>query len=65
MAATVIAIPSPLMILTGLIHLSLLQWEARREEQYLLHAHGPLYGEYLKHVGRFMPKSLLPYHSQR
>jgi protein-S-isoprenylcysteine O-methyltransferase Ste14 len=32
MLATIAAIPSPLMIAAGLVHLLLLQWEARREE---------------------------------
>jgi protein-S-isoprenylcysteine O-methyltransferase Ste14 len=56
MIATVIAIPTPLFITAGLIHLLLLQWEARREEQHLTHIHGDHYVAYCTAVGRFIPK---------
>jgi protein-S-isoprenylcysteine O-methyltransferase Ste14 len=56
MIGSVIAVPSPLMILLAVIHISFLQWEARREESYLLQVHGPVYGEYLAGVGRFLPQ---------
>lgn len=65
MIASVIAVPSPLMIIAGVIHLIFLQWEARREEQYLVGTHGPMYSEYLRRVGRFTPRSLSPYQVQR
>jgi protein-S-isoprenylcysteine O-methyltransferase Ste14 len=65
MLASVIAVPTPLMIVVGLIHLIFLQWEARREEMYLLQTHGEEYGLYLQHVGRFFPRSLSPYQSGR
>jgi protein-S-isoprenylcysteine O-methyltransferase Ste14 len=56
MLATVAAQPSPLMIAVAVVHLILLQLEARREERYLLNIHGPAYGEYCARVGRFLPK---------
>jgi protein-S-isoprenylcysteine O-methyltransferase Ste14 len=65
MLASVIAVPKPLMIVVGLIHLIFLQWEARREEKYLLQTHGEEYGQYLRHVGRFCPRSLSPYQPRR
>jgi protein-S-isoprenylcysteine O-methyltransferase Ste14 len=65
MLASVIAVPTPLMIVVGLIHLIFLQWEARREEKYLLQTHGEEYGQYLRHVGRFCPRSLSPYQPRR
>jgi protein-S-isoprenylcysteine O-methyltransferase Ste14 len=65
MVASVLAVPTPAMLVVGLIHLLFLQWEARREEQYLVQTHGDAYGDYLRHVGRFMPRSLSPYQSQR
>jgi protein-S-isoprenylcysteine O-methyltransferase Ste14 len=61
MLATVAAIPSPLMLAAGLVHLSLLQWEARREEQYLVVHHGEAYADYRRRVGGFVPCSLNPY----
>jgi protein-S-isoprenylcysteine O-methyltransferase Ste14 len=53
--ATVAVMPSPLMILVALIHLVLLQFEARREEKYLINLHGPAYSNYCNHVSRFIP----------
>jgi protein-S-isoprenylcysteine O-methyltransferase Ste14 len=56
MVATVVAIPSPLMIAAGLMHVLLLQWEARREEGHLRGVHGLKYVEYCEGVGRFVPR---------
>jgi protein-S-isoprenylcysteine O-methyltransferase Ste14 len=56
MISTVLAYPTPLMILIGLIHLLLLQMEARREEGYLARVHGPVYEQYCRQVGRFWPR---------
>lgn len=55
MLATLIAIPSPLMIASGAIHIALIRWEAAREEKHLLELHGAAYGEYCSRVGRFIP----------
>lgn len=55
MLATVVAIPSPIMIAVGALHLILLQWEARREERYLQSIHGTDYVEYCARVRRFFP----------
>ena len=55
MLATVLAIPSPLMIATAFLHIVLMQWEAAREEKYLLHVHGEQYEAYRARVGRFIP----------
>lgn len=65
MVATMVTVPSPLMLAVGLVHLILLQWEARREEQYLLRVHGDEYAAYRGRVGRFIPRSLWPYQSPR
>jgi protein-S-isoprenylcysteine O-methyltransferase Ste14 len=61
MLATMAAVPSPLMLLVGILHLALLQWEVRREERYLVALHGRAYGDYQARVGRFFPRSLTPY----
>ncbi len=63
MLATMLAIPSPLMIAVGITHLLLLQWEARREEQHLIRVHGQLYQNYFDSVGRFVPIHLHAYHA--
>jgi len=59
--SSVIVLPTPLMIGVGVIHLLLLQWEARREEKNLSRIHGQQYDEYRARVGRFIPISARPY----
>jgi protein-S-isoprenylcysteine O-methyltransferase Ste14 len=61
---TMVIVPTPLMIIVGLVHLLLLQWEVRREEGYLLSVHGDTYAAYLENVGRFLPRSLRAYRRQ-
>ena len=56
MIFTMIVVPSPLMMTAGGLHLLLLQWEARREEKYLLRVHGDEYRAYTDRTGRFMPR---------
>jgi protein-S-isoprenylcysteine O-methyltransferase Ste14 len=56
MLCTMAILPSPAMLTVGLIHLILLQWEARREEKYLTALHGPTYGDYAARTGRFVPR---------
>lgn len=55
MLATLAAVLSPMMILVALAHLSLLQWEARREENHLSRLHGQAYRDYADRTGRFIP----------
>jgi protein-S-isoprenylcysteine O-methyltransferase Ste14 len=55
MVTSVIVIPSPLLIGCAVVHVALLQWEARREEAYLRDAHGDAYTDYCSRVGRFLP----------
>jgi protein-S-isoprenylcysteine O-methyltransferase Ste14 len=64
MLMTMVIVPTPLMIIVGLVHLLLLQWEVRREEGYLLSVHGDTYAAYLENVGRFLPRSLRAYRRQ-
>jgi protein-S-isoprenylcysteine O-methyltransferase Ste14 len=56
MLATLLAIPSPLLIAAGLVHLALLQWEARREERHLQSVHGQPWIDYCTCVPRFIPR---------
>lgn len=60
MLGSIAAVPTPLMLVLGVIHLAFLQWEAHREEQHLLRVHGEVYGRYLASVGRMIPRSLRP-----
>ena len=62
MVASMLAVPMLAMIVIGIVHLFFLQWEARREEQYLVRTHGEDYEQYLKRVGRFVPRSFAGYH---
>jgi protein-S-isoprenylcysteine O-methyltransferase Ste14 len=61
MVATILILPSALMLAVAVIHLLLLQWEARREERNLSRVHGQQYDQYRAQVGRFIPVSLRPY----
>ena len=63
MLATVLVVPAAAMIVVAVIHLSFLQWEARREERHLIGVHGPQYEAYRRRVGRFVPRTLTPYGS--
>jgi protein-S-isoprenylcysteine O-methyltransferase Ste14 len=56
MICTMAILPSPAMLVVGVIHLGLLQWEARREERYLLSVHGEAYAGYAARTGRFWPR---------
>jgi protein-S-isoprenylcysteine O-methyltransferase Ste14 len=58
MISSAVAVPSIAMIAIAVLHCGLLQWEARREEAYLIETHGQAYRDYLASVGRFIPKSL-------
>jgi protein-S-isoprenylcysteine O-methyltransferase Ste14 len=60
MIASVIAVPTAVMIILACIHLSFLQWEARREEQHLVRVHGESYEKYMCGVGRFIPRFRAP-----
>ena len=53
---TLAALPSPLMLIIAVIHMILMQWEVRREDKYLVALHGPAYADYMKKVGRFVPR---------
>jgi protein-S-isoprenylcysteine O-methyltransferase Ste14 len=55
MLATAAAVPSPLMLAAGIVHLALLFWEARREDRHLEAGHGDSFRQYRDHVGGFLP----------
>ena len=61
MLATMAALPTPVMLAAGTVHVALLLWESAREERHLVAVHGPAYEAYRRHVGRILPRSLRPY----
>lgn len=65
MIASMVAVPTIAMLVIGTIHLSFLQWEARREERHLVAKHGAEYERYFRRVGRFIPKSLGGFYGER
>jgi len=61
MLATMVELPTPLMLAAGLLHIILLLWESAREERHLLAVHGQAYETYRRNVGRLVPRSFRPY----
>ena len=57
-AGTLATTPTVAMLGIALLHIALLQIEARREEAYLLEKHGETYADYRTRVGRFLPRSI-------
>jgi protein-S-isoprenylcysteine O-methyltransferase Ste14 len=58
-AGTLATTPTPAMLIIAIVHIACLQFEAHREEAYLLGKHGHAYADYMKRVGRFLPRSAL------
>jgi len=54
--STLAALPTPTMLLVTILHMTFMQWEVRREDKYLVQLHGTAYADYIKRVGRFMPR---------
>ncbi len=53
-----LAVPNWWMLAVALLQIILLQWEARREEKHMLSVHGDTYGDYMRQVGRFIPRGV-------
>jgi protein-S-isoprenylcysteine O-methyltransferase Ste14 len=56
MLGTLATMRTLLMFVIGIIHAALLQFEASREEGYLLQKHGDEYALYRRTTGRFLPR---------
>jgi len=56
MLATVAAEPVPILVLIAIVHLVLLQMEARREERHQTRVHGQVYLDYCSKTGGFLPR---------
>ena len=54
---TLVTTPTLLMLVIAIVHIACSQFEARREEAYLLGKHGRVYADYMKRVGRFFPRA--------
>jgi protein-S-isoprenylcysteine O-methyltransferase Ste14 len=59
--ASMALLPSPLMLVSCLLMITFLQWEARREEKYLVIHHGEGYVDYCRQTGGFVPRSFRPF----
>jgi len=59
--ASALLLPSPLMLISCLLMLTFLQWEAHREEKYLIIHHGAGYLDYCRQTGGFLPRSFRAY----
>ncbi len=57
MLGTLATTPTPTMLVIAIVHIVCLQFEARREEAYLLTKHGDTYATYSQRVGRFFPRA--------
>jgi len=53
---TLATTPTSPMLVIAVVHSVCVQIEARREENYLLAKHGAVYADYMKRVGRFLPR---------
>jgi len=58
MICSAVVVPTVPMLVVAIVHLVLMQFKARNEENHLLTVHGDLYGRYLARTGRFIPKSV-------
>ncbi len=56
MVSSLLALPTPLLIGAGAVHIGLLHWEARREEKQMERLHEDAYRRYRSRVGGFFPK---------
>ena len=63
LVASMALLPSPLMLTSCALMIIFLQWEARREEKYLLIHHGEGYRDYCRQTGGFLPRSFRPFRS--
>ena len=55
---TFVAVPHLLVAIVAFIQIVLLQWEARREEKHMASVHGETYINYMRQVGRFIPRGI-------
>lgn len=56
MVCTIVAVPSPALLVVALAHVTLIHWKSHIEERFLLAVHGDLYEDYRRHTGRFVPR---------
>jgi protein-S-isoprenylcysteine O-methyltransferase Ste14 len=54
---TLATTPTLVMLVIAIVHIACVQFEAHREEIYLLGKHGHVYADYMKRVGGFLPRT--------
>ncbi len=55
MLCTLVAVPTPPMLLIAVVHVTMMILKARNEEDFLLRQHGEAYARYVERTGRFFP----------
>lgn len=53
---SVVIIPTPVMLLIAVVHITLMYLKARNEELFLSNLYGQSYSEYCRRTGRFLPR---------
>ncbi len=56
MLCTMLIVPTPPMLVVGIVHVGLMFIKAQNEERHLLGIHGDGYARYLAQTGRFLPR---------
>lgn len=56
MLCSLLILPTPIMLVIAVVHVTLMHLKARNEEAFLLEVHGQSYGDYCKRTGRFLPR---------
>ena len=56
MVCTVIVLPNVPMLVVAIVHIAIMNFKARSEEQHLLDTHGDDYARYVARTGRFFPR---------
>ncbi len=60
MGCTMVVVPTGLMVAIGVTHITMMVIKAHNEERHLLARHGARYVAYMRHTGRFIPRSPRP-----
>jgi protein-S-isoprenylcysteine O-methyltransferase Ste14 len=56
MICTLVVVPTLLMLLIAVVHFTVMNVKARREERYLLQTQPDDYSQYVQRTGRFFPR---------
>src|SRR4029079_13916373 len=56
MLCTLVVLPNVPMLIVATVHIAIMNYKARTEEQHLLRTHGDDYARYIARTGRFFPR---------